>query len=495
MIKKLILKNFLAHGDTEIEFTPGLNILSGPNNTGKSAVVEALRCLAENPVPQHFIRHGAKEARVCAVLEDDVTITWIRRKTYALYEVQYPNREAPEVFAKFGRRPPDDIRSLLRLDQVDIEGGKTLDVHIGNQREPVFLFRESGPVQASFFASSSESAHLLAMQKRLAEKERSSKKDLKRLNREMADTARFLDQLAPLPAIELTVETANRLLREHHVVADAVSRLHDILHTQNALNTTIHTATAKHRAMAALIAPPGLWPSGNLARLLRTYRDLTNAHDIAQRKKRSIDPMLPAPTLFPSTSLRNFIDRFLQKQNDADSTASRLRVLGTAQPAPVLFDTTGLNAIRQRLDTLKAGLKVATHRTQATTGLVAPPDLTAIDRLEDVITALRNKTNASHLLRKNAVALAKLTPVPELRDVSDLAGLIPRLTKSRQDVERARQRCIAEQSKLEHCRVQIEKRLTEIGHCPLCGADLDEAHATRFLHESRANDEDVRSTK
>ena len=43
----------LNHAATVLDFPPGLSVLTGPNNIGKSAVVEALRCLTQNPVPHH----------------------------------------------------------------------------------------------------------------------------------------------------------------------------------------------------------------------------------------------------------------------------------------------------------------------------------------------------------------------------------------------------------------------------------------------------------
>ena len=102
MLTRLILENFMAHGRTELPLGPGLTVLTGPNNVGKSAVVEALRCLASNPTPRHYIRHGAKEARVTAVFEDGTEVTWVRREKYAQYEILRPGAAEPELFTKLG---------------------------------------------------------------------------------------------------------------------------------------------------------------------------------------------------------------------------------------------------------------------------------------------------------------------------------------------------------------------------------------------------------
>ena len=87
MITKIILENFMAHERTELELGPGVNALTGPNNSGKSAIVEALRCVATNPVPKHYIRHGAKEARVTLEFEDKTQVVWVRKKRSSGYEI------------------------------------------------------------------------------------------------------------------------------------------------------------------------------------------------------------------------------------------------------------------------------------------------------------------------------------------------------------------------------------------------------------------------
>ncbi len=148
MIKKIILKDFLAHADTTIELGEGMTVLTGPNNSGKSSIVEALRCIATNPPPKYFIRHGAKKARVELEMDDGVRVAWIRKKATAWYEVTKPGAEEPEVYAKFGRKTPEDVLNLLRLNQVPLEGGNSLDVHIGNQRNPIFLLDQPASVAA-----------------------------------------------------------------------------------------------------------------------------------------------------------------------------------------------------------------------------------------------------------------------------------------------------------------------------------------------------------
>jgi len=93
MIRRIILKNFMSHEETVIELADGVTVLTGPNNTGKSAVVEALRCIVENPPSKELIRHGAQKAEVAVELDSGETIVWERTYTYPLYKIIKGNIE------------------------------------------------------------------------------------------------------------------------------------------------------------------------------------------------------------------------------------------------------------------------------------------------------------------------------------------------------------------------------------------------------------------
>ena len=93
-----------------------MTVLTGPNNSGKSAVVEALRSVAQNPPPHHVIRHGATQAVVRVELDSGEAVEWVRSKSNPIYRLFQAAQdgaaagEEPEVYAKFGRTPPDDVR-------------------------------------------------------------------------------------------------------------------------------------------------------------------------------------------------------------------------------------------------------------------------------------------------------------------------------------------------------------------------------------------------
>ena len=213
MIKTIHLENFMAHKATSIDLSPGVTVITGPNNIGKSAIVEAIRYLVYNPAPKNVIRHGAKRASVRLELDSGEIITWQRQDKNASYAILRPGQEDGEAqvpqeeYHKFGRTIPDDVRSLLRLEQVETDT-ENIDIHLGNQRQPIFLLDRPGSHAAGFFAASTEADYLLKMQQALKARIEQAKKDRKRLDAELAAMARQLGQYEPLDDLEVKISRA-----------------------------------------------------------------------------------------------------------------------------------------------------------------------------------------------------------------------------------------------------------------------------------------------
>jgi DNA repair protein RecN (Recombination protein N) len=62
LIKALHIKNFAIMGDIEVEFSDGLNVLTGETGTGKSIVVDAISMLLGERASIHKVRSGSDRA-------------------------------------------------------------------------------------------------------------------------------------------------------------------------------------------------------------------------------------------------------------------------------------------------------------------------------------------------------------------------------------------------------------------------------------------------
>jgi len=69
MLTRLSIRNFAIIDQLELDFTPGLNVLTGETGAGKSIIVEALAILRGTRVGDEVIRWGEDGARIDAVFE------------------------------------------------------------------------------------------------------------------------------------------------------------------------------------------------------------------------------------------------------------------------------------------------------------------------------------------------------------------------------------------------------------------------------------------
>ena len=359
MITRIELTDFMAHVRSAIELGPGVTVLVGPNNSGKSAVVEALRCLATNPAPRHCIRHGAREARVEATLEDGTRVAWVRRKGYALYEILRPGEGTPEVYAKFGRHPPQDVLDALRLDLVPVETGGEIDVHLGNQREPVFLLNQPPSAAAAFFAASSESTHLLAMQNALKRRVLEAKRDEAGLVARQARLEEELDRLAPLPDINLRLESAREAEAGLARLAAQLPGLESAIGRRRELAGRVRTASLRGERLATLAPPPRTFDAVSLAGLLAGLARSRGERERAAARARLLARLAPKPPVFPAAGLAALLAGLAGLAARRDTARASAQRLAGLTPPPVLFDERPLAGVLAGLSGLAAQRKRA----------------------------------------------------------------------------------------------------------------------------------------
>lgn len=103
---KLKLKNFQSISDAEIDFQPGVAVIQGESNQGKTAILRAIKAIINNPQKtKHYIKRHQKSAQV--TLENNGnTLTWERTKSSTNYIYK------GEVFQKASNRCADDFCDL-----------------------------------------------------------------------------------------------------------------------------------------------------------------------------------------------------------------------------------------------------------------------------------------------------------------------------------------------------------------------------------------------
>tara|TARA_B100000809_G_scaffold206838_1_gene209024 strand:- start:558 stop:1655 length:1098 start_codon:yes stop_codon:yes gene_type:complete len=195
MIRRITLINFMSHEHTVLDLSDGVNVLLGPNNCGKSAIVEAIRAVSENSRGSYMIRHGESECQVIIETGEGDVIHWRRKKKSASYVIN-----GEEIHRG---RVPDELDSLLRMSQVEVrDGNESFNVHLGEQKTPIFLVDEPGSKVATFFASASDAHYLVQMQEQHRQNVREKKNLLGTLQEQVTKNDATLKKYRPLVAME-----------------------------------------------------------------------------------------------------------------------------------------------------------------------------------------------------------------------------------------------------------------------------------------------------
>lgn len=467
MIRKIELINFMSHSHTVIEPADGLTVLIGENNCGKSAVVCALQALCRNAHGDYMVRHGERECSVSAETDDGHTIVWRRSGNTVTYVI-----DGLEIGRLHGKIP-DNLHEFLKLPLVETEG-LPFDIHFGEQKKPIFLLDETPNRRATFFASSSDSAKLLAMQGLHNRKVRDAKARERALSANETRLARRLNTLESIDAagdrlgeIETDFETITRTAAQAGVLRELIAELCNA-------ETEFNQWTASVSALSPLTAPPEQFPIEPLGRLIGEIEDAAKREAYESAKSGAFAKLEPRPEMLPVEPLRELIgqsamaERRVRYNSAVGSTTAAL-----AEP-PAMWDTSPISEmigeIRQtNLDHLRLGRQVVTLY-----GLDAPPELEDTQRLAAMIADIREATANADRLGIQSEALSRCRPLPEFHDTRDLTELISLIERA--ETENAN-------------RTRLENALTAVSPPPQM-ADLSDLGEMIGLFETTQNELD-----
>lgn len=177
MIRELRVRNFAIIDELDLEFHPGLNVLTGETGAGKSIIVGALSLLLGRKVGEEVIRSGSDRAEVEAVFEEGGEEIILRREVYSggKSKAFYQGRGVPV--------------SLLR------EVGPSL-FEIHSQLEHGWILKESNQLEALDRYGGEVIGALLEEYKRLYEEYLREKEELDSLERNEEVIEKRRDELS-----------------------------------------------------------------------------------------------------------------------------------------------------------------------------------------------------------------------------------------------------------------------------------------------------------
>ncbi len=181
IIKKVRLRQFMSHQDTEFELHPYLTCLIGENDIGKSVLATALKSVAYNDSHDSYIKHFCDEAQVLIELNKNRQVLWQRFKTT---NQDNPQKVKYSLFANNDLIASEFNSSTTPnfiAKELNISTTEDIDVHIGNQKQPVFLLSSDTKPQdkAKILSLGKESIILQKMMENIKNKTRQNKQIVK----------------------------------------------------------------------------------------------------------------------------------------------------------------------------------------------------------------------------------------------------------------------------------------------------------------------------
>lgn len=212
--RSLVIENFQSHERTEITFSDGLNVFVGPSDSGKSAILRALRWVLYNqPRGSDFIRTGASRCRVTLTLSDGTQIVRERSSSVNRYLLRDPEGNE-RVFEGFGSDVPQEVLKAHGMVPLQLDEDRELTVQIGQQLEGPFLLSESGGTRAKSIGRIS-GAHLLDLaQNQTARDQRAVSSRIKFLEEEMKKREEELKPFDVLPRFREQLDRAGAMYEE-----------------------------------------------------------------------------------------------------------------------------------------------------------------------------------------------------------------------------------------------------------------------------------------
>jgi DNA repair ATPase RecN len=361
MIRKIILENFMSHKRTVIEPADGLTLITGENNCGKSAIAVALEAVSGHTMGNFMLRHGEKKAKVILELDNEDgahTIEWNRSKNSQGWSVDD---------LEDSRGKPEILDAVLRLPQVESEtSSNKYQLHIADQKDPIFLLDETGSRAAEFFAASGDAVHLFSMRQLQKKKVRDRTTESGLLRRQIEANEADLKKLEPVEDIRKAVDIAK--LREVELVRLEKDQLQLEQHLKLRRRTLTETLKKEKRStqLKLLNAEPNLQDTRALSTAIQNLDGAKKKLERLSRKRSCTKSVAAPPEQTATKTLTEFLYNLIAKQAVMDATKARGYLLASLRDQPTMTTTDKRSAMVNALTVAtKTVHQASTSRNEA----------------------------------------------------------------------------------------------------------------------------------
>lgn len=180
-IRSIRMRQFMSHQDTEFNLHPYLTCLIGENDIGKSVLATAIKAVSYNDSSDSYVKHHCDEAQVLFTLNKKRQVLWQRFKVTSH---ENPQKVKYSLFVDKSLIADEfnssDVPKFISKE-LNILTTEDLDIHVGNQKQPVFLLSSDVKPQerAKILSLGKESLIIQKMMENIKVKTRQNKQTVK----------------------------------------------------------------------------------------------------------------------------------------------------------------------------------------------------------------------------------------------------------------------------------------------------------------------------
>lgn len=443
-ITKVEAENFQSWEKLEVDLVAGFNVIVGPSDKGKSAILRVIRWVLEDkPKGSDFIRWGAPKKTRSIVVDGEKAILEYQvlgsltfsdgskltrgrtEKSSGFYLVEYPDGTT-KLFKAFGRNIPPDVYNVSQMPPLPL-GATAKSINLQTQHEGTFLLSDEASVRAAAIGRLTGVQVVDAAIREVGRDIMSAQRDVKAKQRDRERLATELAAFDDLPAEQQILDSCEVAL----VDAGAVQSELDLI-------------VQSQRELAAL----------------------------NQGKAVALAEIEDAKAKIAAESL---VNQALALASEVDFLAEMKQQLGGVKWAQVILsDQVRENRRVAALEPLLAEARTLQEALDFLNSMVS--DLNAVRK------NLTSETEVLAQASQKAVAADQVTAASQLlSELQALSELEAELKVTRESAANALRRCREQDREVQQAVKAYARKLQEIGVCPTCSSPIGPERVSEII--------------
>ncbi|MCK8817763.1 AAA family ATPase [Natroniella sulfidigena] len=480
-IRAIEINNFQSHADSRLEFEEGLNVITGPSDQGKSAIIRALRWVLYNePRGTDFIRTGTNSCQVTIELDNEFKITRKRTKKENRYELITPAGEE-HVFEKVGSKVPQEIKDVHGMPKIKLDSDLEATLNLDYQLDGAFLLNAPITKRAKVLGRLIK-VHIVDAAIRDTSKDlRELKQEEKRVKQELVELDNKLEEFNDLPALAKEIKKQEELLVQIKKINQKVTEIKSFQQRMNLLDQKLNKW---HKLDQKL---------GNLTEIEGIYDKITAKSEQLR-------------------ALKQLLKRKSKIEDGLDQAAKYMKGLENVKEIEQIYKQLEEKwECYQRLKGFSSKLNQISTRIKQNKGLIEKTDGVeeSSQILNDKLVTVNKKITALLQFKDDLVKVEQsidkkqelLNLLPEVEQVDQVQSQLLQSYKQLEQLSELAARKEVIETRIKNTTVELEqgskenkklvreysKKLKTMGKCPTCFSAVDQQVIQGIINNYRGN--------